>query len=207
NNANNNSDTGPDTGANTGGLDVRKALPGNFSSTEDSMLEARNLLDRGGVTAEEYYAQIEQLRQTPLWSDDSSDSLIAIPSDDFNADTTGSAVSQPGQTQIGFADPDTPSARTDQITADPPVSVISDISGTPGVSGMSGVSPQSYRIPPPPVLYPIQPSPQRHRINVGRPTRPSPNKPIVLKRSRRVTVRLPKRPMLVSVIRRQVLGR
>lgn len=37
------------------GVEVRRTMPSNFNSTEDSILEANNLIDRGGITAAEYY--------------------------------------------------------------------------------------------------------------------------------------------------------
>lgn len=44
---------------NAGTLDVKKANPTPFDSTEDSILEANKLLERGGMTGEEYYQQSE----------------------------------------------------------------------------------------------------------------------------------------------------
>lgn len=40
-------------------IDVKKAVPTPFDSTEESIIEANNLLDRGGMTAEEYYENMK----------------------------------------------------------------------------------------------------------------------------------------------------
>lgn len=40
--------------------EVRKVNPSHFDSTDDSILEANNLLDRGGMTAQEFYADNPQ---------------------------------------------------------------------------------------------------------------------------------------------------
>lgn len=42
-----------------GVVETHSAAPGSFESTEESVLEAKNLLQRGGVTAEEYYAAMQ----------------------------------------------------------------------------------------------------------------------------------------------------
>ncbi len=55
------------------GVEVKKVVPGPFSSSQDSIVEANNLLDRGGVTAEEYYEAnpqfVPQLPERPEESD------------------------------------------------------------------------------------------------------------------------------------------
>ena len=48
------------------GIEVRKAMPGNFSSSERSIMEANKLLERGGVTAEEYYDANPQYVPQPI---------------------------------------------------------------------------------------------------------------------------------------------
>lgn len=49
----------------SGNIDVKKANPTPFDSTEESILEANNLLERGGMTSEEYYKSFEQSQPEP----------------------------------------------------------------------------------------------------------------------------------------------
>lgn len=48
------------------GVEVKKVAPGPFSSSEDSILEANKLLERGGVSAAEYYDANPQLVPQPI---------------------------------------------------------------------------------------------------------------------------------------------
>jgi|GEM_PF-1644455 len=100
------------------GVEVKKVIPGSFSSSEDSMLEANKLLERGGVSADEYYdahpqfvpqpvehedAPAEEAKQEigfapePEWDDAPAEDADAIPMP---------APAQFSQSRIGFADPD-----------------------------------------------------------------------------------------------------
>lgn len=172
---------GGNSGYNANGVDVHKAIPSQFDSTQDSMLEARNLLDRGGVTAEEYYAQIDRIRRETMspnntYNHQDQDSVMAVPViADPNSNPGAMPVVLPDQVQIGFSDPDLPSSN-----AEPAVNLVS---GYPAPGG-------SYQIPPPPVIYPMRaamPRSQAGRSNV------------VKQLPKRVTVRAPKRPIRVDI--------
>lgn len=67
------------------GVEVRKVIPGSFSSSEGSILEANKLLERGGVTAEEYYDANPQYVPQPIdHSDDYVDDGDEEYSEDYN---------------------------------------------------------------------------------------------------------------------------
>ncbi|MBE6764279.1 MAG: hypothetical protein E7546_00160 [Ruminococcaceae bacterium] len=54
-----------ETAVHQGNIDVKKANPTPFDSTEESILEANNLLERGGMTSEEYYQSYQPQPEPP----------------------------------------------------------------------------------------------------------------------------------------------
>ena len=59
------------------GVEVRKVVPGTFSSSEDSKLEANKLLERGGVSAAEYYDANPQFVPQQIEHEDDSEAETA----------------------------------------------------------------------------------------------------------------------------------
>ncbi len=55
------------------GVEVKKVIPGSFSSSEVSKLEANKLLERGGVSAAEYYDANPQFVPQPVEHEDEVD--------------------------------------------------------------------------------------------------------------------------------------
>lgn len=101
------------------GVEVKKVVPGSFSSSEDSMLEANKLLERGGVSAEEYYDANPQFVPKPVEheeaSSDETKPEIGFTAesdgwDDASANDDNTAIPMPApqfsQPRIGFSDPD-----------------------------------------------------------------------------------------------------
>ncbi len=101
------------------GVEVKKVVPGNFSSSEGSMLEANKLLERGGVSAEEYYDANPQFVPQPVEHEEVS-AEEARPEIGFTAEhaqwdeapaSEDAAIPMPpppqfSQSRIGFSDPD-----------------------------------------------------------------------------------------------------
>jgi len=101
------------------GVEVKKVVPGSFSSSEDSMLEANKLLERGGVSAEEYYDANPQFVPQPVESEEAP-AVEARPEIGFAAEPDqwddasvgeNTAIPMPpppqfSQPRIGFSDPD-----------------------------------------------------------------------------------------------------
>jgi len=75
------------------GVEVKKVIPGAFSSSDGSILEANKLLERGGLTAEEYYQSNPQYVPKPVERPEK-------PED--KDENTEQAV--PAYTPIGFTD-------------------------------------------------------------------------------------------------------
>ncbi len=94
------------------GVEVKKVIPGSFSSSESSMLEANKLLERGGVSAEEYYEANPQFVPQPIEPAEEPDAEIGFaPETDDGwqsapAEDVAIPMPAPGQSRIGFADPD-----------------------------------------------------------------------------------------------------
>lgn len=73
------------------GVEVHKVVPGSFSSSQQSILEANKLLERGGVTAAEYYDANPQFVPDPIehedeYYDDREDAAAEDYSDDYGSD-------------------------------------------------------------------------------------------------------------------------
>ncbi|MBE6760152.1 MAG: hypothetical protein E7554_08720 [Ruminococcaceae bacterium] len=63
------------------GVEVKKVMPGSFSSSEDSILEANKLLERGGVSAAEYYDANPQFVPQPIEHEE--DEFDVVAQEDF----------------------------------------------------------------------------------------------------------------------------